>query len=78
MDRYHSLSTNIRIYELKTSPKIKELENQYTTLLEFANYFGWTIQTYREYQRIKTELRDRCKEAHINIWEEKNNYILNN
>ncbi len=66
------------IYQLKTTPEIKNLENQYKTLLDFAEHFGWTLETYREHQRIKTELRERCKEAYNKNWEEKINYISDN
>ena len=66
------------IYQIKTTPEIKNLENQYKTLKEFAAYFGWTIQTYREHQRIKTELMERCKEAYNKNWEDKISYISDN
>ncbi len=62
-------------YQLKTTPEIRDLENKYQTLTEFAKYFGWILQTYREYQRIKSVLRDRCKEAYNKNWEDKINYI---
>ncbi len=65
-------------HQLKTTPEIRYLENQYQTLTEFAKYFGWTFQIYREYQRIKTELRDRCKEAYNKNWEDKINDISEN
>lgn len=66
------------IYQLKTTPEVKHLENQYKIIREFASHFGWTLQTYRECQRIKLELRERCKEAYNKNWEEKINYISEN
>ena len=66
------------IYQLKTTPEVKHLENQYKIIREFASHFGWTLQTYRECQRIKLELRERYKEAHNKNWEEKINYISEN
>jgi len=65
-------------YQLKTTPEIKYLENQHKSLMEFAEHFGWTMQTYREHQRIKTKLRERCKEAYNKNWEDKINYISDN
>ena len=66
------------IYQLKTTREIKDLEHQYKTLNEFATHFGWTMETYRDYQIIKTELRIRCKEAYNKNWEDKINYISDN
>ena len=65
-------------YQLKTTPEIKNLESQHKTLMEFAEHFGWTLQTYREHQRIKAELKERCKEACNKNWEDKINYISKN
>lgn len=64
--------------QLKTTPEIRNLEREFKNLNEFASHFGWTLQTYREYQRIKTQLRDRCKEAHNKSWEDQIKYISEN
>ena len=66
------------IYQLKTTPQIRDLENQFRILQQFATHFGWTQQSYREYLRIKTELRERCKEAYNKSWEDKINHISEN
>ncbi len=58
------------IYHLKT-PDIRDLGNQYKTLIEFATCSGWTLQTYRKYQRIRTEVQERWKEAYGKSWEDK-------
>ena len=58
-------------YQLKITEEIKNLESQYKNLKEFSEHFGWTIVTYREQQRIKTELRERCKESYNKNWEDK-------
>ena len=39
--------------------------------MQFASINGWTLQIYRQYQRIKTELKERCKEAYNKSWEDK-------
>ncbi len=52
------------IYQLKSRPEIKDLETQFKNLQQFATHFRWTPVTYREYLRIKTELREKCKEAY--------------
>ncbi len=33
------------IYQLKTTPEIKDLEAQFNNLNEFATHFGWTPVT---------------------------------
>ena len=63
------------IYQLKTTPEIKDLETQFNNLNEFATHFGWIPVTYREYLRIKTVLREKCKEAYDKNWEDKMNNI---
>ncbi len=45
---------------------------------EFIEFFGWTLQTYREYSKRKTELRELCKESYNKNWEDKINYIPEN
>ncbi len=68
-------STHKITYQLNRTQEIKDLETQFKNLKEFADYFGWTMQTYREYQRIKTELRERCKQAYNKSWEDKINEV---
>ncbi len=58
-------------YQLKITEDIRNLEAQYRNLKTNAEVFGWTIDSYREQQRIKTELRERCKEAYDKNWEDK-------
>ena len=62
-------------YDLKRTQEIIDLETQFKNLREFADFFGWTMQTYREYQRIKIELKERCKQAYNKNWEDKINHI---
>ena len=64
--------------QLKITEEIKNLESQYKILIEFAEHFGWTMETYRQQQRIKTELRERCKESYNKNWEDKIKYISEN
>ena len=78
MDKAIPKSSHQYIYQLKTTPEIKNLENKYKTLKEFAEHFGWTNETYREQQRIKTELRERCKESYNKNWEDKIKHISEN
>ncbi len=42
------------ICQLKTTAEIKNLELQFKNLYRHASRYGWTIQRYREYIRIKT------------------------
>ncbi len=59
------------IYQLKSTPEIKDLETQFKNLKQFATHFGWTPVTYRKYFRIRTERREKCKEAYNKNWEDK-------
>jgi len=71
-------STHQYIYQLKITPEIKDLESHFNNLKQYATLHGWTLQRYREYLRIKTELKERCKEAYNKNWEDKINYISEN
>ncbi len=75
MDAAIPKSNHQYVYQLKTTPEIRALKIQYKTLTEFATHFGWTTQTYREFHRIKTEMREKCKEACNKNWENKINFI---
>ncbi len=48
----------IYLYQLKTTPQIRDLESQFKTLKELATHSGRTTHSYREYHRIKTEVRE--------------------
>lgn len=65
-------------YQLKITDEIKDLENQFKMLREFADHFGWTNQSHSEYMRIKRELREACKESYNKNWEDKINQISEN
>ncbi len=78
MDTAIPKTTHQFIYQLKSTPEIRNLESQFRNLKEFADFFGWTLQTYREYLRKRTELREVCKEAYHKNWEDKINYISEN
>ncbi len=40
------------IYQLKTTPQIRDLESQFKTLKVLATHSGRTTHSYREYHRI--------------------------
>ncbi len=65
-------------YQFKTTPQIRNLETQFNNLRKFSDSFGWTLQTYREYLRIRTELSELCKEAYNENWEDRIKYISDN
>ncbi len=66
------------IYQLKTTPGIRNLASQFKTPKEFATHFGWTMLSYREYLRIKAELREICKDVYNKNWEDRINNIPEN
>ncbi len=78
MDAAIPKSTHQYIYQLKTTPEIRDLETQFKNLKRYSTLYGWTQQTYREYLRIKVELRERCKAAYNKNWEDKINHISEN
>ena len=69
-------STQRPIYQLKITPEIKQLERAFNTLKDNANRFGWTRINYREYHRIRLELKNRCKESYNRNWEDKINKVI--
>ncbi len=76
LNNYASVHTHKPIYQTVTTPYIKQLEIEYNTLRNNAVTHGWTNNTYREHNRIRYELRERCKEAHNHSWEDKINNII--
>ncbi len=42
-----------------------------TTLSTVAHIQGWTLANYREHVRIRQELKEKCKEASREAWENK-------
>ncbi len=65
-------------YQLKTTPEIRLLEDQFKNLNQFVARHGWTLQSHRDYLRIRTELRTKCKEAYNKNRENKINCISEN
>ena len=59
------------VYQLKMTPEIQNLENQFEIVQQNAATNGWTYNNYREYVRIRHELKDKCKERYIKNWENK-------
>ncbi len=78
MDTATSKVSYILTYQLKTTPVIRDLESQIKTLKDFAIHLGWTMHSYRGYQRIKAELRERCKDSYNKKWEDRINNISEN
>ncbi len=48
-------------YQLRKTPEIRNLEVLFKHLKEHAELYGWTLQRYRKYLRIRKELREQCK-----------------
>ncbi len=65
------------VYQLKITPEIRNLEFQFNILQHQAEQNGWTNASYREYIRIRTELRERCIENHNKNWDDKNRELVN-
>ena len=62
MDRAIPKSSYKFTYQLKITPEIRQLESQYKLLRNNARINGWSYEHYREYTRIRHELREVCKE----------------
>ena len=65
-----------RIVQLNITEEIMNLERQFKVHKQAAITNGWTNDNYREYIKIRTELREKCKEAQIKSWEEKIKNII--
>ena len=57
--------TNFKLsYQTPITPHIKILEAAYNNLSKNADTNGWTLNNYREFVRIRHELREECKREH--------------
>ncbi len=65
MDAAIPKSTYRFTYQLKTTPEIRNLETQFKNLKGFVQFVGWTLQTYREYSRIKPNYVNYVKKSTI-------------
>ena len=77
MDKTIPKSSYKYIYQLKITPEITLLENQFKYLQHNATINGWSYQHYREYQRIREELKEICKENYNKSWEDKITDLMN-
>ncbi len=64
------------IYQTITTTEMKNLERTYNTFRNNADKNGWTMQSYKEYLRIRQGLKDKCKEACDINFENKINNII--
>ncbi len=60
-----------RISQLEITDEIRNLERQFIAHKQAAVTNGWTYDNYREYIRIRSELREKCKEAQNKNWKER-------
>ena len=77
MDRTIPKSSYKFIYQLKITPEIRQLENQFKLLQQNAAIHGWSYEHYREYIRIRNELKETCKENYNKNWEDKITELMN-
>lgn len=77
IDKAIPKTSHTYVYQLKTTPEIRNLENQFNLLQHHAEHNGWTNANYREYIRIRAELRERCKENHNKNWDDKIRELVN-
>ncbi len=59
-----------KIYQTRITPQIRALETAFNQLNSNAHTNGWNINNYREYVRIRQELRDECKREYNRRWED--------
>ena len=63
--------SNYRLtYQTSLTPQIRTLEREFNELSKNAQTHGWTINNYRQYIRIRQDLREECKREHNKRWEE--------
>ncbi len=56
---------------------MKSLEKEYNMLKNNADINGWRVRNYRDYTRIRHELKEECKDAENRNLEAKNTDITN-
>ncbi len=56
---------------MEITDEIRNLERQFIAHKQAAITSGWAYDNYREYIRIRNELRENCKEAQNKNWEGK-------
>ncbi len=64
------------VYQIKITLKIKQLERAYNIPRNIAERDGWTYNNYREHQRIRNELKEKCMQASNKNCEEKISNII--
>ncbi len=64
MDKAIPKSSNKFIHQLKITPEIRNLENQFRSLQQNATINEWSNEYYREYTRIRYELREGCRKIY--------------
>ncbi len=60
-----------RISQPEITDETRNLERQFIVHKQAAITNGWTYDNYREYIRIRFELREKCKEAQNKYWKER-------
>ncbi len=70
MEKSIPRSTYRPTYQTPSTPQIRTLEREFNELSKNAQTHGWTINNYREYIRIRQDLREECKREHNKRWEQ--------
>ncbi len=65
MDKAIPKSSYEFTHQLKITPEIRQLENQFKLLQHNARINGWSYEHYSEYNRIRHELKEECR---VNFW----------
>ncbi|MFV0504970.1 MAG: hypothetical protein ACK5LT_13550, partial [Lachnospirales bacterium] len=69
--------SNIKIKnQLNTTDEIRNHEREFRTLKQTATIHGWSYRNYREYIMIRSDLKERCREAFNKNWENKIKSII--
>ena len=63
-------TTHKPFYQIKSTPQIRQLERDYSTLRANAEVNGWTHERYRLHTHIRHQLRELCMEAFNKNWED--------
>ena len=63
-------NTHKPLYQTKSTPQIRQLEHEYSTLRANAEINGWTQERYRLHTQIRHQIRELCMEAFNKNWED--------
>ncbi len=70
MDMASPKTNKKHVYQLKSTPEIRELEERFRIIIISIWNKIWLDENFREYINIRQELKEKCKENYNKKWDE--------